>query len=474
MACVKQFALTGILALLFACGDESSNSNSPIQNSESDYIVSVFADLPSCTNKQEGVVAYVKDEKKAYTCKNGDWVLENDKLEQSSSSDSSEKHSEEKNSSNIQNESSSSRAASNELNWNTSKEAYLNPDITYGEMIDSRDKKVYKTVKIGSQVWMAENLNYNDVSKGSNIKSWCYDEDSVKCNLTGRFYTWAMAVGKTEEECGVSKECGDRERLRGVCPSGWHLPSYEDWNTLLSTVGMSSAGTTLKSLSGWYCDVHIDANGTDIYGFSAIPVGFMDSFVRKNQNAGNGAYFWSSSENTKSCAYGMQVGTNMDNSEITENAVKITDVKKDYALSIRCVENDNKKCNEKLTGDCLVGTWTLSSISQKASKEVISDFSAAPGTMEIRDDGTYYYTRSTAGYCQGVDEGEWSFADGVLTFFENKKGDCIEFGKKYTVTPTFEVSGGVITLYLNKVVFQQDERDGLYVGNDTEVFKFLE
>ena len=472
MAYVKQFAITGILVLLFACGDESSNSTSPIQNSESDYIVSVFADLPSCTNKQEGVVAYVKDEKKAYTCKNGDWVLENDKLEQSSSSDSSEKHSEEKNSSNIQNESSSSRAASNELNWNTSKEAYLNPDITYGEMIDSRDKKVYKTVKIGSQVWMAENLNYKD----SNEENWCYDEDSLKCEVTGRFYTWARSIGKTEEECGFGKECNVRERMRGICPPGWRLPNYDDWNTLLSTVEVSLAGKTLKSLSGWYNDADINMNGSDIYGFSAIPAGFIDAFIHKSQNAGKEAFFWSSSEDTKSNAYSMQLGGSVENSEIVENVARIIDAKKNYALSVRCIEfGSEENCSEKLTEDCLIGNWKLSSISQRGNKEIITDFSTAQGgIMEIRDDGIYHYTRSSAGSCQGVDEGEWSVADGVLTFFENRKSDCVEFGKKYVVTPTIDASGETTILYLNKVVFQPDETDGMYAGNDTEVFRYLD
>ena len=94
--------------------------------------------------------------------------------------------------------------------------------------------------------------------------------------------------------------------------------------------------------------------------------------------------------------------------------------------------------------------------------------------MEIRDDGIYHYTRSSAGSCQGVDEGEWSVADGVLTFFENRKSDCVEFGKKYVVTPTIDASGETTILYLNKVVFQPDETDGMYAGNDTEVFRYLD
>lgn len=133
-------------------------------------------------------------------------------------------------------------------------------------------------------------------------------------------------------------------------------------------------------------------------------------------------------------------------------------------------------CADGLSEDCLIGTWTLKSIISRNGGEVITDFSSAPGTMEFRDDGIYRYSRSSAGSCPGVDMGEWSVSeDGkILTFFENKMGDCIEFMKKYTTTPSIEVSGNTVTLKLNKVVFQPDESEGMYVGNDTEVFVRIE
>ena len=146
------------------------------------------------------------------------------------------------------------------------------------------------------------------------------------------------------------------------------------------------------------------------------------------------------------------------------------------AIFSACSDDEGSKsiteiCADGLSEDCLIGTWTLKSISQKGG-EVITDFSAAPGTMTFQDDGIYRYSRSSAGSCQGLDKGEWSISeDGkTLTFFENKDGDCIEFQKHYTPTPSIEVSGNTVTLKLNKVVFQQDESDGMYAGNDTEVF----
>jgi hypothetical protein len=133
-------------------------------------------------------------------------------------------------------------------------------------------------------------------------------------------------------------------------------------------------------------------------------------------------------------------------------------------------------CADGLSEDCLIGTWTLKSISQKGNGEVITDFSTAPGTMVFNDDGIYRYYRSSISECPTTDGGNWSISEDrkTLTFFENREGDCLEFMKKYTTTPSIEVSGNTVTLKLNKVVFQQDESDGLYAGNDTEVFVRIE
>ena len=80
-------------------------------------------------------------------------------------------------------------------------DSYLNPNIDYGEMTDSRDGQVYKTVKIGNQIWMTENLNFAYTSvpykyedDASDSTSWCYDDDPANCTKYGRLYTWAAAM----------------------------------------------------------------------------------------------------------------------------------------------------------------------------------------------------------------------------------------------------------------------------------------
>ncbi len=161
--------------------------------------------------------------------------------------------------------------------WDVPKEVRRNPDIAYDSITDTRDNKVYKTVKIGSQTWMAENLNYSDsVTTPSLVgNSVCFGNDAAKCEVAGRLYTWNVA--------------------NEVCPSGWHLPDSTEWQTLITEVGEKHAGEVLKSQTGW--KLHTDGNGggTDAVGFFAMPVG------NANENRVFGdeeifAIFWTASE----------------------------------------------------------------------------------------------------------------------------------------------------------------------------------
>jgi len=120
--------------------------------------------------------------------------------------------------------------------------------VVKGTFTDSRDKKTYKTVKIGSQTWMAENLNYETAS-GSK----CWGDSAANCATYGRVYTWEVA--------------------KTACPSGYHLPEPDEWRMLIGATGgnMEEAGNKLKSKSGWPITATKDYNGTDDYGFSALP-----------------------------------------------------------------------------------------------------------------------------------------------------------------------------------------------------------
>lgn len=180
---------------------------------------------------------------------------------------------------------------------------YLNQEFLeagkYGEVLDERDGQVYKTVQIGDQTWMAENLDYKTKN------SWCGGgSGSIEgdCSKYGRFYTWASAVGKSESECGYDHVCSlPSETVQGVCLSGWHLPSKTEWKTLFDAVdGQSTAGTKLKSTSGWYKS----GDGTDAFGFSAFPAGHRSRDGLFNGD-GEWAEFWSATEGSKYVAYSM-------------------------------------------------------------------------------------------------------------------------------------------------------------------------
>ena len=142
-----------------------------------------------------------------------------------------------------------------------------------GFMTDSRDGQNYRTIKIGMQTWMAQNLNYESAG------SYCYNDSASNCAKYGRLYTWAAAMdsagtwSSNGKGCGYGKTCSPTYPVRGVCPDGWHLPTQMEWNTLFMAVGgQSIAGKKLKSLSGW----DRDGNGTDDFLFSALPAGNRD------------------------------------------------------------------------------------------------------------------------------------------------------------------------------------------------------
>jgi len=133
------------------------------------------------------------------------------------------------------------------------------------------DIKSYKTVKIGNQVWMAENLNYN--VKGSK----CYDNKESNCDKYGRLYSWATAMG-IDAKYNNEVWDGSDVKHRGICPSGWHIPSHNDWSELKSYVESDNgckncAGKYLKAKSGWIAG----GNGEDKYSFSALPSSYGDS-----------------------------------------------------------------------------------------------------------------------------------------------------------------------------------------------------
>jgi len=146
----------------------------------------------------------------------------------------------------------------------------------------------YRTVKIGEQVWFAENLNY--AVGGSR----CYDNLDSNCNIYGRLYDWSTAMA-FPSSCN-SNSCSSQIQFmhKGICPDGWHIPSDAEWRVLIDYAGDYNK---LKAKSGWN-----DNGGTDDYGFSALPGGVGYS-VGSFNDVGNFGYWWSASEYDSYYAY---------------------------------------------------------------------------------------------------------------------------------------------------------------------------
>ena len=220
--------------------------------------------------------------------------------------------------------------------WDVPKEFRLNPEITYGSMTDTRDNKVYKTVTIGSQTWMAENLNYADSTKTPSLleRSWCFDFDIYEnsCAVAGRLYTWAAAIDSAKLykdlsiDCGLGKTCTLPTKVQGICPDGWHLPTLAEWKTLVTEVGgQSTAGKVLKSQTGWYDG----GNGTDAFGFSALPVGHRSL---------DGRFFYDGSEANFWCAFKFGSSYTYFNLDLGESVSQLH-YESNFAFSVRCLKD---------------------------------------------------------------------------------------------------------------------------------------
>ena len=145
-----------------------------------------------------------------------------------------------------------------------SKSDLFNPDITYGEMTDSRDGKIYRTIDFAGSTWMAENLNYADSSKNPLLKgnSRCYDDDPNECEIFGRLYAHPAAMN--DAQCGYTSSCNlGSGHIQGICPDGWHIPTKKEAEVLESRLA-SNDGKTAKSSYGWEASYR----GTNTSGLS--------------------------------------------------------------------------------------------------------------------------------------------------------------------------------------------------------------
>jgi len=166
-------------------------------------------------------------------------------------------------------------------------------------------EQTYKTVVIGAQTWMAENLNYTPTAGNS----WCYGNVASNCTTYGRLYDYPTALS--------------------VCPTGWHLPDTTAWNTLEAYVGAATAGNKLKAVSSLWT-TYSGITNTDDYGFSALPAGYY--YGRLFGSVGYYGDWWTATANGSSNAYDR--GMSYDYAYVDHGISSQT-----YGFSARCLKD---------------------------------------------------------------------------------------------------------------------------------------
>ena len=189
------------------------------------------------------------------------------------------------------------------------------PNITYGG-------KKYNTVLIGDQCWLRENLDIGTMVQGTQnqtnngtIEKYCYDNNPANCNTYGGLYQWNEAMQYVTSQ-----------GTKGICPTGWHVPTLSEFMTLGSTVaGNANALKQVEQGTG-------NGAGTNSSGFSALLAG--DRFFAGDfESFGYEAFFWSSSE------YDALNASHLD-LYYDDNLIYIgLDDYKEYGYSVRCVKD---------------------------------------------------------------------------------------------------------------------------------------
>ena len=298
---------------LVACADNGAQADNQSVDSTSSELSSSSEKKLSSSSERQKISSSAKSSLENPQSSSDKNISSSSKEKLSSSSKSRDVN--EKSSSSVEKKTSSS--SKNIVSTESSSSVGFAERLT-----DVRDNQTYDIVTIGSQTWMSKNLNY----KVEN--SYCYNDSLEYCEKYGRLYTWAAAVGKSEEECGYQKNCGISGRVQGICPLGWHLPSKTEWEILFETVGgQSIAGKKMKSTLDWFNDY----NGSDIYGFSVLPGGYKDydgEFSLVNHYAG----FWGAVEYDEDNAYFIYFYFYDDNIFQSKNF-------KDFGFAVRCVKD---------------------------------------------------------------------------------------------------------------------------------------
>ena len=223
------------------------------------------------------------------------------KVESSSSKEKSSSSQEDSSSSSVKSSSSSATIPSKLYDCEKYKcvtTKHLNPDIDYGEYLDVRDSQVYRTVLIGEQMWMAQNLNFN--IKGS----YCYSNDSLNCITKGRMYSWFLA--------------------REVCPIGWRLPDTTDFRILGDFAEQNNGGIPVGN--------SLKSGKTDVFGFASLVNGGYQTGKNGKFSQNDKQFYWTDTEDAEDEDYAkVRFLQNTGN-------LSYETFRKTWSLSVRCIK----------------------------------------------------------------------------------------------------------------------------------------
>jgi len=227
-------------------------------------------------------------------------------------------------------------------------------ELNRGTFVDQRDGQEYEWLKIGDQVWMAENLKYLPSVVGIGTSSntdpyyyvYGYDGTSVsEAKATENYDTYGVLYNWNAVMQGESSSNTNPSGVQGVCPDGWHVPSDEEWKELEMQLGMSQSEADNRGYRGtnegsklagnaslWYDGVLENNSRFGSSGFTALPGGVLTT----NGNfgyIGDYGYWWSSTENSSTNVWHRKLGY-LDSSVIRD------DFYKGHGFSVRCVRDD--------------------------------------------------------------------------------------------------------------------------------------
>lgn len=340
----KIIGLLCLASLFAACGDDSSSAPAPVEPSSSEEVVESSSSIPSSSSIRSSSAI-------------------SSPVESSSSEPYVEKH----------------------LVWN-----YLNPALSYGEVTDERDGRVYKYVELDGYIrFMAENLNYSDSVANPNLleSSWCPYNNLDSCSKYGRLYTWAAAMNlepKYNYEAFNGKQGIPKHiEYQGLCPDGWFM--YADkW--IWSDAVWRHQPVEYCAQEGWRYE-----GCTNELGFTALPGGYYEDGEFKE--VGENFYYWSIQDGggvddetggrgslySKSGDYGISFGRN----------VNFT-VKKTVGAAVRCYQTipqdpcadpDNPYCSSSSTAEsssaAIEDCSSSESVEESSSSETADESSSS-------------------------------------------------------------------------------------------------